>query len=365
MMLAALAICLAATCNGQSSRWPEPAADAWYAKQPWLVGSNYIPSNAVNQLEMWQAETFDPARIDTELGWAEQIGMNTMRVFLHDLPWEQDAKGFRQRIDTFLQIAARHHIKPMFVLFDSCWDPNPKLGPQPSPKPGIHNSRWVEGPGRSAWQDANQYSRLERYVKGVIGEFAKDPRVLAWDLWNEPDASNGQAYPAPKGFDLPAIVIRMLPRVAAWAREAAPDQPLTCGLRTVSAPGKLSAVEKIEIENSDVISFHVYSHAAVFKQDAIWLRGYNRPVLCTEYLARSLNSTFESTLPLAKKLHIGAYNWGLVNGKTQTHLPWDSWEKPYMNREPDLWFHDIFHSDGRPYKVSETEFIRKITSSGW
>jgi hypothetical protein len=132
------------------------------------------------------------------------------------------------------------------------------------------------------------------------------------------------------------------------------EQPLTCGMRTVSAPGKLSPVEKIEIESSDVISFHVYSHAAVFKRDAVWLGGYHRPVLCTEYLARSLNSTFESTLPLAKKLHIGAYNWGLVNGKTQTHLPWDSWEKPYGNREPELWVHDIFHADGRPYRVSET-----------
>jgi hypothetical protein len=357
----ALWLCLAAICHGQSSRWTEAAANAWYAKQPWLVGSNYVPSNAVNQLEMWQAGTFDPGRIDTELGWAERIGMNTMRVFLHDLLWEQDPGGFRQRIDTFLQIAERHHIKPMFVLFDSCWDPNPKLGQQPAPRPGIHNPGWVESPGRSSLSDPVQYPRLERYVKGVIGAFAKDQRILAWDLWNEPDNINTEAYPPPKGFDLVGLVIRMLPRVAAWAREAGPDQPLTCGLRTVSPPGKLSAVEKIEIESSDVISFHVYSHAAVFKQFAFWLRGYNRPVLCTEFLARSLNSTFESTLPLAKKLHIAAYNWGLVNGKTQTHLPWDSWEKPYRNREPELWFQDIFHADGRPYRASETEFIRNIT----
>ena len=351
---------LVAMCRGQS-RWSEDAANAWYAKQPWLVGSNYIPSNAVNQLEMWQAATFDPARIDLELGWAERIGMNTMRVFLHDLLWEQDPGGFRQRIDTFLQIADRHHIKPMFVLFDSCWDPNPKLGPQPAPRPGVHNSRWVESPGRSALRDPTQYPRLERYVKGVIGAFAKDQRVLAWDLWNEPDNGNPDTYPLPKGFDLTSLVLRMLPRIASWAREAGPDQPLTCGLRTVSPPGKLSAVEKIEIESSDVISFHVYSHAAVFKQDALWLRAYNRPVLCTEYLARPLNSTFESTLPLAKKLGIGAFNWGLVNGKTQTHLPWDSWENPYRNREPEVWFHDIFHQDGRPYRASETEFIRNIT----
>jgi len=351
---------LAAICEGQS-RWREDAANAWYSKQAWLVGSNYIPSNAVNQLEMWQAATFDPARIDLELGWAERIGMNTMRVFLHDLLWEQDAAGFRQRIDTFLQIADRHHMKTMFVLFDSCWDPNPKLGPQPAPRPGIHNSRWVESPGRAALSDAGQYPRLERYVKGVVGAFAKDRRVLAWDLWNEPENVNTEAYPAAKGFDATAIVMRMLPRVALWAREAGPEQPLTCGLVLAGARGKLSAVQKVEIESSDVISFHLYSHAAEFKQDALMLRAYYRPILCTEYLARPLNSTFESTLPLAKKLGIGAYNWGLVNGKTQAHLPWDSWADPYRNREPEVWFHDIFHQDGRPYRVAEVEFIRKIT----
>ena len=116
--------------------WSEQAAKDWYARQPWLVGSNYIPAYAINELEMWQADTFDPARIDLELGWAESLGMNAMRVFLHDLLWQQDPKGFQQRVDTFLQIAAKHHIRPLFVLFDSCWDPNPHLGKQHAPTPG-------------------------------------------------------------------------------------------------------------------------------------------------------------------------------------------------------------------------------------
>src|ERR1700737_2306969 len=100
-------------------RWTEKAANDWYTRQPWLVGSNYTPATAINQLEMWQADTFDPKRIDLELGWAESIGLNTMRVFLHDLPWQQDAQGFRARIDPFLHIANKHHIKPLFVLFDA------------------------------------------------------------------------------------------------------------------------------------------------------------------------------------------------------------------------------------------------------
>src|SRR5258707_621668 len=175
----------------QSARWTEKAANDWYAKQPWLVGSNYIPANAINELEMWQADSFDPKRIDLELGWAESIGLNTMRVFLHDLLWQQDAEGFKKRIDIFLTIAAKHHIKPLFVLFDSCWDPAPKLGPQLPPRPGIHNSRWVQSPGAAALDDPAQYPRLEAYVKGVVKAFGKDDRVLGWDVWNEPDNGNG------------------------------------------------------------------------------------------------------------------------------------------------------------------------------
>src|SRR5581483_24719 len=167
-----------------AQRWTAQAADDWYGRQPWLVGANYIPADAINELEMWQAGSFDPKRIDLELGWAESIGMNTMRVFLHDLVWRQDPAGFRARINTFLEIAARHKIRPLFVLFDSCWDPFPKLGGQHAPVPGVHNSGWVQSPGSEALTDPAQQPRLEAYVKGVVGAFASDKRVLGWDIWN-------------------------------------------------------------------------------------------------------------------------------------------------------------------------------------
>src|SRR5450432_3357387 len=176
---------LSSAAVAQTPRWPEQKANSWYAQQPWLVGSNYVPKSAINQLEMWQEATFDPAEIDTEFAWAEAMGMNTMRVFLHDLPWQQDPKGFQKRINRFLTIAARHHIRPMFVLFDSCWDPQPHLGPQHPPIAGVHNSGWVQSPGAAALADANQHPRLKVYVQGVVAAFAKDDRILAWDVWNE------------------------------------------------------------------------------------------------------------------------------------------------------------------------------------
>lgn len=347
----------------QQGRWTEQQARDWYARQPWLVGSNYNPANAINQLEMWQADSFDPVQIDKELGWAEDLGMNTMRVFLHDLLWQQDPNGFKKRIDLFLNICKKHKIRPMLVLFDSVWDPNPQLGKQRAPKPGVHNSGWMQGPGARALQDEKQYSRLESYVKGVIAAFAKDRRVLAWDMWNEPDNMNGSSYGKLEPANKSALVEVLLPRVFAWARSANPSQPLTAGIwrGDWSADDNLMSIDKIMLSNSDIISFHNYDDPAKFEQSIRWLQRYNRPIFCTEYMARGNKSTFEGSLPIAKKYNVAAINWGFVQGRTQTHLPWDSWQHPYTDREPAVWFHEIFRQDGSPYRTEEVQLIRRLT----
>ena len=348
--------------NEEVQRWSEGKANDWYRKQPWLVGANYIPAAAINQLEMWQAETFDPARIDQELSWAQDLGMNTMRVFLHDLLWQQDKVGFRRRLDTFLTIARKHKIRPLLVLFDSVWDPNPQLGPQRAPQPGLHNSGWMQSPGAKALQDAKQHPRLEAYVKGVMGAFANDDRILAWDVWNEPDNLNIPAYANQEPENKGDLVLALLPRVFTWARSAHPCQPLTSGVwkGNWSASERLSAIQCVQLEQSDIISFHSYDHPEEFERRIQWLQRYKRPLFCTEYLARADQSTFQGTMPLARKYNVALYNWGLVVGKTQTHLPWDSWQKPYAD-EPDLWFHEIFGIDGTPYRQDEVDFIREIT----
>jgi hypothetical protein len=181
------ALPLRAATPAESERWSAERANQWYAQQPWLVGANYIPSDAINELEMFQATTFNPALNDKELGMAESIGMNTVRVFLQDQLWKQDPEGFKARLDIFLSIAARHHIRPILVLFDSCWGPDPQLGPQQPPIPGVHNSGWVQSPGKRRLMDKAVEPELAAYVRGVVGAFADDQRILAWDIWNEPD----------------------------------------------------------------------------------------------------------------------------------------------------------------------------------
>jgi len=293
--------------------------------------------------------------------------MNTMRVFLHNLLWDQDPKGFQQRIDNFLAIAARHHIRPVFVLFDSCWEPNPKLGPQHPPIPGVHNSGWVQAPGAAILNDPSQYPRLEGYVEGVVGAFAKDPRILAWDLWNEPDNDNGKgdAFAQDDPRNRTQIILKLLPQVFDWARSAHPTQPLTSGVwhGDWSSLSSMPATARVQIERSDIVSFHNYGWPEDFERRVEQLQQFHRPLICTEYMARNIGSTFDTILPIAKEHHVGAINWGLVAGKSQTWIPWDSWQRPYVNEQPAVWQHDVFHADGTPYRQREVEMIRKLTAS--
>ncbi len=359
-------IALTAFSHAQTPRWSEQKANDWYARQPWLVGSNYIPDDAINELEMWQADSFDAAEIDKELGWAEGLGMNTMRVFLHDLLWEQDAPGFQKRLDQFLTIASRHHIRPLLVLFDSCWDPNPKLGRQHAPIPGVHNSGWVQSPGAKALADPNQVPRLKAYVQGVVGAFAKDDRILGWDIWNEPSSDQTSNYRKTElnNAKKVAIVAQLLPQVFAWSREMNPTQPLTSGVYEIDLKkdvDRQDEIERIQLRESDVISFHNYSWPESFRAEIAYLQKLHRPIICTEYIARSVGSTFDTILPIAKDEHVAAINWGFVAGKTQTYYPWESWQHPYVKEPPPVWFHEVLHADGTPYRQAEADLIRQLT----
>jgi hypothetical protein len=284
-------------------------------------------------------------------------------VFLHDLLWKQDPSGFRKRIDQFLGVAKKHHIRPIFVLLDSCWDPFPELFHQRPPQPGIHNSRWVQSPGSKALADPKQELRILEYVQNVVLAFADDDRILAWDVWNEPDNDNHSSYGRVEAPDKEKLVQALLPKIFQYARSGRPTQPVTSGLwrGDWSSPEKLTAIERIQVDQSDIITFHNYGKPEEFEKRVQWLQQYKRPILCTEYMARPAGSTFEGILPIAKKYKVGAINWGLVAGKTQTWLPWDSWQHPYTDpaKQPEVWFHDIFRFNGVPYSQPEVDFIRQ------
>ena len=346
LLFSAITVCAQKTIPDKTTPgqvWTVEKANAWYNEHKWITGADYLPSNAVNQLEMWQASTFDSVINDKELSWAENIGFNTMRVYLHSMAWKQDKEGFKNRINTFLNIADRHHIQILFVFFDDCWNKIPVTGLQPSPKPGIHNSGWVQDPGQPLSNDTTIFSELEIYVKDVMGRFKNDKRILLWDLYNEPGNSGKKISSLP-----------LLKKVFQWAREVKPDQPISAGLWAWD----FEELNLFQAANSDILTYHDYEEPQWHRRVIEILKTHGRPLICTEYMARTRNSRFSNILPILKKENIGAINWGFVAGKSNTIYAWDT---PLPNgEEPIEWFHDIFRKDGTPYRQDEVDLIKKM-----
>lgn len=339
-----LFVLLLTNLSAQSPRWSIEKANEWYSRHAWLAGADYIPANAINQLEMWQADTFDPATIDKELGWAEGLGFNTLRVYLHSLAWKQDPEGFKKRMDRFLGICTKHKITPIFVFFDDCWNKVPQPGKQPEPQTGIHNSGWMQDPGQPASNDVTIYPMLEKYVTDVLTHFKEDKRILLWDLYNEPGNSGKK--------DSSLVLLK---KVFEWARKVNPSQPISAGLWDWG-------LEKFNVflaQNSDIITYHNYEEPDKHRRVIQVLKAFGRPMICTEYMARTRNSYFSNIMPMLKRYNVGAINWGLVSGKTNTIFAWDTPLKD--GSQPKEWFHDIFRPDGTPYRQEEVDLIRKLT----
>ncbi len=327
------------------NKWTEASANEWYSKQGWLRGCNFQPSTAINQLEMFQAATFDTATISRELGWAKGLGFNVMRVFLHHLLWTDDKDGFKKRLDTYLSISSRNRIKTIFVFFDDCWNDTAWVGRQPEPKTGVHNSGWVRDPGTMLFRYPDTIATLEAYVKDILATFKNDQRILMWDLYNEP----GNSAQLNKSLPLLKLVFQ-------WARAVNPSQPLTSGVWNGS--GDFHLLNSFQLENADIITYHNYAYTDNHAATIDSLRKYRRPLICTEYMARRNGSLFQLIMPLLKKEKVGAINWGFVSGKTNTIYAWDTPRQD--GKEPELWFHDIFRKDGTPFSKTEVEFIRRI-----
>lgn len=326
-----------------AGRWPVEKANAWWKAQGKLVGCNYLPATAQSFHEMWASETFDPATIKAELDLARGIGLNCLRVNLQYLLWEEDAAGYKRRIDAFLTIAHERGYRTMIVLHDDCHfgsiGPEPVRGKQPAIVPGEYASGFSGSPGQSRVLDPAAWPKLEEYVKDIVSTYKDDARVFCWDLYNEPGNSGMENGTLP--------LLRLTTR---WAREIAPSQPLTVGVF-----GKNDRINKMSVDASDVVSFHNYDDKASFERQIVDLKQHNRPIICTEWLNRPRANTVADILPLFAKHDVGAMHWGLVNGRTQTHLPWGA---KAGTPEPERWQHDLYRNDRTPYDAAELEMFK-------
>ncbi|PWJ21402.1 1,4-beta-xylanase [Jannaschia seohaensis] len=355
------------------TRWSETDARDWGRSKPWTCGFNFLPSSAVNFLEMWHAATFDLPTIERELGWAGAIGFNAIRVNLHPLVWNHDRDGLMDRLDRLMAVADRHGISTVPTLFDDCGfgGAEPVWARQPDPVPGVHNSRAIAAPGRAAVRDPAARPALERYVRDIIATFRTDPRVLFWDLYNEP--GNRMEFSA-GGFTmydagLEPASLSLMEAAFDWARAEAPEQPLSVAAWVTPLPGEDAHPYQTEIDRtalalSDIVTFHAYWAAEQVERFIDYLEPLNRPMLCTEWMARAVGSRIADQLPLFHERDVGCFQWGLVRGRTQTHLPWPAaLVSAHGGTTGDEWFHDLLHPDGTPYDQAEVETIRALTGA--
>ncbi|MDR1682507.1 MAG: cellulase family glycosylhydrolase [Candidatus Symbiothrix sp.] len=336
-----------APCN--NGRWSEEKAKAWYAQQAWPVGVNYVTVTAINQIEMWQAESFDPQTIDMEMQRVEDLGFNTVRIFLHDLVWQVDSKGMKQRLTQFFDICEKHHLKVIVTFFTNGGkptQPEAKMGKQPESIQGVHNSGWLQTPKAEVVNDPAQWEPLKKYVQDILKSYKNDKRVLLWCLYNEP-----------QNFNRNADSMSLLRAVFQWAREINPSQPLTSPIWGI--PAKDTALDIVSFlgENCDVMSIHCYKKPEVMEAFIKQMKRFKRPIICQEYMGRP-ESTFQEILPILKRENIGAISWGLTNGKCNFHVHWTS---KAGDPEPTVWFHDIFRKDGSVFSQEEIDCIKKLT----
>ncbi|WOO40151.1 hypothetical protein [Rubellicoccus peritrichatus] len=341
-----LITCLFLGAGLDAQPWTQEKANAWLAEQPWIAGFNYVPSYAVNSLEQWQEESFDLEVIERELTWGAEIGYRGVRVFLPYTVWKADRDGLFKRFDQFAGICDKLELKIVPVILDDCAFGEPavlesKVGPQREPIPGMILSSWVPSPGNNVPLNPEGVKEIQRYLEDWLNRYADSKSILFWDLFNEPLHSAKVGSP------------EMLQAIFWKAWQSRPSQPLTVGVWSDNV--KLNS---IIYTHSDILSFHTYGDTSQIKRMIELMQAQNRPVVCSEWMARPLKSDFEKDLPLFKVKKVMCFQWGLVNGRTQAQFPW--WNKPGQKEGIDKagWFHDVLHTDGTAYRESEITFLK-------
>ena len=333
------------------NRWTEEQVNLWWDKQEWPLGINYVTSDAVNDIEMWMNDTFHPELIGKELRIARKMGYRSVRVFLSYAVWQHEGKIFEANFERFLQLAADAGVSVMPILFDDCaFDKgsDPVYGPQLPPVSGVHNSRWVPSPGFVIQDDPAAVAGCKAYVDAIIGQHREDPRILLWDLSNEPGNTDRLEKCLP-----------LLSSVFEWARALDPVQPLTAGVWRFDA--SMEAVNRYQWEQSDVISLHAYTPLEKTMELVQKAQALGRPVIITEWLHRPNGNTLQTHLPYFKAEKIGAWQWGMLVGRTQTNLSWNTMNGGTPEPDPVLWQHDVLWPDGTPYSEEEVALIRQYT----
>lgn len=355
-------------------RWSESQAWDWYEKKPWVMGINYVPSITLHAVELWQEDTY-PEVIESvrkEFILMQDIGLNSVRMFLPFHIWFHEKEKFLERLDCFLDELASRNITMMPVLFNDCVgfgrpkDITPHMSHGWQQYDIGHHGGHKKNPftgeqeqiGWCLWDEPEWQETLEEYLIALLERFGKDERIYIWDLWNEPGNSNRHDRSIP-----------YIKRVFEIARNINPVQPLTAGVWSypesygVDDSVDVETVQRLALDESDIITFHQYEGIERVNRVVKQLQKEKRPMLNTEWLNRIQDNFVQDNLPLYYKERIGSYSWGLVAGKSQHFLPWD---ELWNHRQLPLnrWQHDLFDTFYTPYDKKELELMRHFGKKG-
>ena len=356
--------------------WSRERAWAWYDRQPWIRGCNYMPASCANRVDQWQTlgakERFE--EMDRELAAAEEIGFNTMRLAVELQGfgvWLAEHDGFMENFERSLELLAKHKMRAIVLLGNDCMRPKriwqlPKPGPQPCDL-GYHGGRKQSQhgsfPGEIGYSQVDDPVLKPKFYamcEELMTKYRTDERILFWNLWNEPGNSHRE--------QVSVEPIREMFRLA-WRID--PVQPLAADVwygeygTTTNDPNRAQYVAGAL---SDIVSYHCYKgfeeHVRII---AKLKRHFQRPMINTEWLARTVHCDVFDNYPLFYLERIGTLNWGLVNGRYQTHEPWEFlWKRieqnPRQAAELDMtkWLHDLLRPSLRPYDPREINLIRRF-----
>ena len=359
-----------------SERWTKEKAWEWYNSRPWIRGFNYVPSDCVGWLEMWQ-EYDHASKVETirrELALAARIGFNAVRQFLAFDVWLYQHDSFMANVEEYISIAAENGLGVMLALISDGGVPKkePVFGEVKTTRgvhagednaapeiPGIFPSERKWEPSMPIVDPKPKFSPVDepalaeqfyRYVDELAEKYAKDERVIFWNVWNEPGNSNRGTLSVPH-----------IRRAFEILRAHDPIQPLAADLWRFPKNNKLTAEETVAAELSDVISYHDYGSLDHSVRVIEFLRGFGRPMLNTEWLHRVQFNSVYTHLPLYYNNGIGIFNWGLVEGKFHGKEPWENcWRRYAAGEKLDItkWQHDLLRANLRPYDPEEIKKFR-------
>ena len=356
--------------------WTKERAWEWYRAQPWIRGCNYMPASCANRVDQWQElgceERF--AEMDRELAVAESIGFNTLRILVELQGfgvWLEEHDGFMDRFERALQIMASHKMRAIVVLGNDCMRPKsiwqlPKPGPQ-TYDIGYHGGRkqsqhgsFPGEIGHSQVDDPELKPKFFRMCEELLTKYRDDDRILFWNLWNEPGAANRgevSVQPMKELFEL------------AWRID--PKQPLAADLWAGDYGTNEKAKNQAQVwagRLSDIVSYHCYGdYERQVRVIRLLRKRYARPMVNTEWLARTINNDVFTSYPLFYIEGIGCTCWGFVAGKYQTYEPWEyMWKEVEKGTERSKsydmtkWFHDLYRPSLRPYDPKEIDLIKRF-----